>query len=501
MSGMISGMGARLALQSGAAQVGTSTSTPFAVPYLQTLSDIVNGLPVSAARFVSPAVLAAVRAGTYGGDTTAALASAVNSGAKTVFVPSGRWNFTTFNMPGVANFRFTGEGEGSVLVQQGAGIKYPALAHNCLDAHGAITSLAFDGTNGTGNTLDTTFAQTLKLKDLFFTNVPVGLTSLKVDGNPNDGTYAHDVLMEDIRIYSTTAGNAGIALGSYHSDSKIKGFEMEGNFQTNFCLYAAPGASTTRVSDAHPYNAKQNVVRLDGNNTSFRWTDCTFDNALGDTFYQKGSVNGRFVNCWWESTNAGQHAITFDNSYNNTIVGGGFQSPFGVAAACVQELNGASGNKVIGGDIDNPANWANLWNINGEGSWAKGFQQYAPEDENFCLVGIGQAAQAQGTAADYGHGGMGKAGNVAWPFLRPTWIRKAVVELDSAIPAGQSGTANLKVNNTTIASAQLNPGSAECVLLPAPPYAANRGDVAYIEVVLSSGAGSKTVRCGLICSA
>ncbi|MCM2493399.1 transporter, partial [Burkholderia glumae] len=180
----------------------------------------------------------------------------------------------------------------------------------------------------------------------------------------------HDVRARNIRIYSTTAGKAGIELGAYASDSTIDGFIMNGGFVVNYCLYANPGAQTTMVQNSHPYNAAINVVRLAGNNNDFGFIGDTIDNALGDVFYIKNSTHTRISSTWIESINSFQRGLVLDGSSNNTVMGLGCQT-YGVtnATSCVAEINGAAGNQIFGAQLDRASNYSMPFNLSGAGSF------------------------------------------------------------------------------------------------------------------------------------
>lgn len=433
-------------------------------------------------------------------DDTIPIQNCLNDSAGQWFVPEGNFKYTTLTIPQVVGFCFFGIGPTSKLIQTGAGIKFPSMTNYCFDSHGTIRDLGFDGTSGTANTLDTSFCQTLDLLNLSFFNVPTGFTSLKLDGNPNGGgTYMHDVRVKNLRIYHSVAavGNAGVALGAWASDSSIDGFIMNGNFTVNYCLTAVANAQTIKVSNSHPYNAKINVVRLNGNNGNFQWDECTFDNSLSDVFYQAGSINGLFTNCFFEAVNSGQRGIVFDNSYNNIMFNTSFTAPVGGGVACVQEINGSSGNKVIGGTVDNSSNWTNLFNLSGTGSFAKGFQQYGNYDTVYCLTGTAQTPQAQNTATNYGANGAGPITNTAWAVPLPGRLLFATVFVDNTPAAGQNFTFNLQKNGTTIASGVINNGSYSTTLTPSPQNPVNAGDQISIQSVFSLTSGSASPRYGV----
>ncbi|WP_186040586.1 hypothetical protein [Burkholderia gladioli] len=433
------------------------------------------------------------------GDNTARIQACLNCGLAIWEVPEGRFVHSDLVIPQVTNHVLFGSGPASTFVQTGGGLHYPSMEENCFNSHGTIRNLNFDGTAGTANTLDTTYCQTLDILDVSFNNTPATLSSLKLDGNPTSSTYAHDVRVMNIRIYSTTAGNAGIALGAWHSDSSIDNFQMDGQFQVNYCLFAEINAQTTYVSNSHPYNAKINVVRLDGNNTHFRWTNVTFDNALQHTFYQLNSVNGQFSNCYFQSTNVGWCAVILDHSFNNNFTNIKFESPFGVANTCFQELNGSDGNKLVVWQIDDPAHWTALVNLTGSNSIAKGCEFYGKFDAVYTLPGVARAAQAPNTALDYGaNGGVGGLTNEGWCTPLDGFIRRLVVFFDNPPASGQTFTFNLRKNGVAVAGAIVPAGQFGVTIEPSPPTAVLAGDQISVQSVFSPGANSASPRYSVV---
>lgn len=307
-------------------------------------------------------------------DSTSGLQAAINSGAKGVYIPTGCYKYSTLVMPVTVGFVFYGDGVSSILTQTGSGIKWPSRPSTVLDSQSTIRDLTFNGEAGTGNTIDASFVQTIDFLNLRFDGIPTGFSSLKLDGNPNDGTYMHDVRVKNIRIYNfTNNGKAGIELGGYASDTAIDGFIMNGGFVTDYCLYANVNAQTTVLSNSHPYNAKINVVKLAGNNGDFGWDNVIFDNALADIFYSTGSVRGRFSHVFFQAIPAGYSGVVYDNSYNNTVTNFGCWSSSGTRS-CGREVNGSSGNKFAYGNVDTVGNYSSVFDLTGGGSIVTGVQ-------------------------------------------------------------------------------------------------------------------------------
>ncbi len=287
--------------------------------------------------------------------------------------------------------------------------------------------------------------------------------------------------------------------GLHYPSMETNCFNSHGTFQVNYCLFAEINAQTTYVSNSHPYNAKINVVRLDGNNTHFRWTNVTFDNALQHTFYQLNSVNGQFSNCYFQSTNVGWCAVILDHSFNNNFTNIKFESPFGVANTCFQELNGSDGNKLVVWQIDDPAHWTALVNLTGGNSVAKGCEFYGKFDTVYPLAGVAKAAQAPNTALDYGaNGGVGGLTNEGWCTPLDGVIRRLVVFFDNAPASGQTFTFNLRKNGVAIAGAIVPAGQFGATIEPSPPTAVLAGDQISVQSVFSPGANSASPRYSVV---
>lgn len=357
-------------ISSGGTGASTASGATSQLQYLE-------GLPGTASRSVTNRLQDTVSILDFPGcdktgttDSTSCIQAAFNSGAVGIYVPGGSYKYTSLTIPATVGFTLFGDGPDSQLLQQGTGIKFATQASIVFPILGTIRDLAFNGTNGSGNTIDTTYVQNLDLKRLVFQNVPTGFSSINLNGNPTSSTYAHDVRLSDIRIYSSLAGFAGIHLGSFHSDSTIDSFIMNGQFVVSYCIYAEPNAQTTVVSNSHPYNAAINVVNLQGNNNNFGWVGDTFDNATNDIFYAKNASNGRFTNVFFEEIPSGFSGIVFDNAFNNKLVGISCSSK-GISTSCAREVNGASGNSITYGTIDSIANYTTAFNLSGVRSSAE----------------------------------------------------------------------------------------------------------------------------------
>lgn len=432
-------------------------------------------------------------------DSTTALQSWLNTSSKFLYLPSGRYNFSSLVIPIVLDRVIAGSGVASVLVQTGSGITFTPNGVNCVSINGLIANLAFDGTLGSGNTLNTAFVQVLDLNNLYFNNVPVGFSSLKLDGNPIASVYMHDVRVNGLRIYSSTAGEAGVELGPWCSDTQVMRYICNMGFTTNYCIKANAQAQTTNFCDSHPYNAKINVVRLLGINTQFSWNNVIFDNALQDIFYQTSSILGRFVNCWFEAIPVGFSGVVFDASFNNNCVGMSFSRSGATALSCVREVNSSSGNKVVVSNIDAIGSFTTPFDLTGQGSISKGVQGYSELDTVFTLQGTSTSAQLQNTSTNLGSNGQNaNLRFTAWNAACAGRYKEFTVTVDATPNAGQTFTFNLQKNGVTVASGVINNGQfISTVKVPNTTFSV--GDLTTIQSVFSLTSGSTTPSYSVIC--
>jgi hypothetical protein len=432
-------------------------------------------------------------------DSTACIQAALNAGARSVYIPTGLWKFRALTMPKTVGFTLFGDGASSVLIQTGRGISWAVQKTFTFNSFNTIRDLSFDGTSGTGHTLSTQYVQTIDLRNLRFNNVPVGFSSLFLNGNPSDGTYMHDVRAMDIRVYNgINHGRAGIELGALASDTLIDRFIMEAGFTTDYCLLASAGAQTTVLSNSHPYNALINVVKLSGSNNDFAFSNDVLDNAKGDIVYILNSISSRWNNVYIESVNPGFSGAILDNSYNHTFTNTAFGTIAtggnSLANAGVVETNGSGGNKFFGGSVDNPAKYAKAFALNGIGSFSTGFQQDTPLGFHGLLRGVTAAATPPNSVTNLGANGANAVfGNTAWRMDGVGRAYRAKATVDVTPAAGQNFTFNLRKNNTTIGTAVISNGSfTATITVPLGDQPFVDGDMLYIQEITSALSGSAT---------
>lgn len=433
-----------------------------------------------------------------------------------VYFPAGKYNFTQLNLPVARNYCIFGEGTSSILAQQGAGIKYVQPSQDCYDLHATIRDLHFDGTNGTGNTLDLTFSQTTDVVDCYFTNVPEGFSSLKLDGNPIGGIYSHDFRVRGIRIYNrydyTKQGFSGIHLGSKNADCLILDFVMEAKNLVDYCLYADAGALTTCVADSHPFNATKNVVKLNGSNQDFSFTNCVFDFSGEDMVYVKNTSNTRFVNCQFQVRN--HWGLTLDNSYNTNLVQNKF-NPLELAIdGFVREINisGNGSNRVAFAQLENPNLAANLFSLNSPTSYVTGTTYTGTAPANFpkqtffgsvySLGGSTQGNHPQNATRYLGQNGIATASEETnWSVPMDGYVKSVWVGSTVTPPAGQTFSFQLYKGNTLISNiGSITNGNfvVELVLTNTTLASVTKGDALYIVSTFSATSGASNLRYSVV---
>lgn len=437
-------------------------------------------------------------------DDTAALQNALNyvgANGGTWYVPDGRFNFTSLLMPTTTNITYAGNGVSSVLVQKGAGISWPSLPTNCYVLNQTVRDLSFDGTVGTGNSLDTSYTSSIDLINLFFNNIPVGFSSLHIDGNPNaSGTYSHDVRAFNIRGYSTTTGHSLVRLGSKSSDGLITGLICNLNFAGNYCVYADANAQTWAISDSHPYNAKLNIVNCANNNSDFTWTSVIFDNALSDLIYMNACNNHRFTACWFEAAASGTAQVTLNNCVGNNFSNCSFIDYSSGLVSAVRETGGSKNTAILMGQIAQITNYVNPFNLTGAGSFARGFENYAPFGALVSLSGVSSSIQSQNTTTNYGPAGQNASlHNASWNVPFNGQLVSAFIATDATPTAGQTFTFNVQDDGTTVTGGTLTVahGSFGGLLTFNPPIQVAQGTILSIQSIFSATSGSSNVRYNL----
>lgn len=427
-------------------------------------------------------------------DDSTAIQAALNSGASGVFVPQGTCVAANLTMPSTAGFVLYGAGSGSVLKQAG-GVN-PLIKWNQASIfyqQGYIRDLAFDGTNGANNTIDTTGVGGETLQNLYFNNTPTGYSSIYVNGAAS--TYTHDMRLMNIQVYSNLAGTAGVRFGPLTSDASLDGFIMNGNFAVQYGLYYDIGAQTIRVSNSHPYNAATNIAFLAGSNNQMAFNNVVFDNAHQDLVKASNSSNVTFSNCYFESIPSGYYGANLNSTagfsfYNNIYAGSSG------ALAAVKDDAGSSYTVVNGGSFPVVGNFTAPFSLSGTNSYALGLAGYNPLGTRTYFVGATTSAQAQNTTVSLGaNGAQASANNTAWVAPNAGILTTAYVAVDSTPASGQTFTFNVKSGSTTLGTITINNGSFSGSLV-LNSFVSQYSQIS-IQSVFSAASGSANVRYAL----
>lgn len=307
-------------------------------------------------------------------DSSTGIQAALNSGAKAVYVPHGTYLCGGLVMPATFGFVLYGEGTASILVQNTSASPLITWARVSINyQEGYIRDLAFKGTNGAANTIDTSGVGGETLQNLYFTDVPVGFSSIYVNGL--SATQVHDIRLNNIQIYSNTAGFSGVRWGPLAFDSSMANMIMNGNFVTQYCVYYDIGAAAIQVSDSHPYNALTNIVNMAGSNSFNMFSNVVFDNSNSDLVSITNSGNTLFTNSYFENIPNGKSGVRLSNTTDTSVMNSLF---FGqaTAAAAITEVAGSNQTKVIGGAIANLGNFTAAFAFIGANSYGFGMAGY-----------------------------------------------------------------------------------------------------------------------------
>lgn len=460
-------------------------------------------------------------------DDTAAIQAGLNYIATNqplqlgLYFPTGKYNFTSLSLPIARGYCIFGDGVSSILAQKGTGIKIAttSVSH---DLHATIRDLHFDGTDGTGDTLDLSFTQTTDVVDCSFTNVPAGYSSLRLNGNPVSGVYSHDFRVRGIRIYNrydyNKLGFAGIVLGSQNADTLITDFVMEGMFKVQYCLYVDEGALTTVIADSHIFNPTKNVVKLAGYNTHFQFDNCIFDYAYEDLIYIKNTSNAKFSNCtFYIMQNWG---ITIDDSYNSIFLQSAFVALNDPALSpgitgYIREINvgGNGSNSSVLAQCVNPYLAQTCFQLNSPTSYATGNIYAGAAPANFpkqtffgsvyFLTGATQVVHPQNVSYWLGQNGLSTAGydDTNWSIPTDGYVKSVRIDSTSTPAAGQTFQFELYKGGTLISNiGSITNGnfSVELVLTNTTLASVSKGDALYIVSTFSATSGASHLRYSVV---
>jgi hypothetical protein len=429
---------------------------------------------------------------TPGNNNTIPIQDALNAGAPAVFIPPGNFGADGLVMPATPGFTLFGSGTASVLTQTSGASPLISWPQNSVNyQEGYIRDLAFNGTNGGNNTIDTTGVGGQTLQNLYFTNVPVGYSSIYVNGAAS--TYVHDTRLLNIQIYSNTDGYAGLRFGPLSSDQSVTDFIMNGGFDVDYDIAMDVGADTLTINGGHPYNAKINVVNLAGNNNNIVFNGPTLDNAGQDIVSATNSADLSFTGGMIEAIPSGYSGILL-NSTNVTSIFNVQMSGASGALAAVRETGTSNNTTVRGGNIGAIGNYADgPFVFVGSKSTANSIPGYNPLGISTFLGGATTTPQAEGTTMYLGvNGAQASATNSEWVLPNNGTLTTFYVATDNTPPTGQTYTFTVYLGNTAVGTLTIASGSYSGTATL--NVAAGQYSTAYIESTYSATSGSANAR-------
>ncbi|MCA7962495.1 hypothetical protein LGM54_05955 [Burkholderia cenocepacia] len=431
-------------------------------------------------------------------DDTAAFQAALNAGLTTVYVPAGRYLLGKLVMPTTVGFVFYGDGTSSVLIQKaGTGSLLTWDTSSVHYVQGYVERLAFDGGNGTGHTIDTSGTGGLTLQDLYFTDVPVGFSSIYCNGAA--GIVMHDMRLRNIQIYykHVNGGHSGVRFGPLSADSDVTGLMMNGNFQVYYGLYFDNGAIAITVEDSHIYNLSANALNMQGNNNFCQFTSVQFDNCSGgDNVVVNNTTNNlQFTSCYFEAVSSGHNGVSLVNCGQVSFYNCQWQT-LGTTGYAVTEGGTSNNNAIRGGSIGQSTSWtgvAGIFNLIGENSTALQIGGYNPLGMQWSFTGQAQAAQAQNTTQYLGVNGLQPTSDKTSYYVTRNCILHTVdIGTDNTPPAGQSYTFDVFDGATLLGTGVIGPGSYEVTIILHRNI--TKKDVLFIRSTLSASSGVATPR-------
>lgn len=432
-------------------------------------------------------------------DDTAVFQAALDSGEPRIFVPPALtpYNVGQLTMPTVPGFVFEGAGTRSVLRSLGPTVLSWPAGRGVAYVQGVVRNLSFDGSIGTADLINTAGVGGIDLDGLYVTNIPVGFSAIRIDGDGATKTYTHDVAVRRCRIYDNgSGGHAGIVFGAFAADIELDQFIMNGNFRTEYCILIEAGCGSVQISGGHPYNAKINVLRVNTAGEIIKCSGVTFDNALRDIVSADGTSGLLLDGCRVQGVPAGYSGVSLTNCSQTKIIATAFDGVSGANAA-VTEAGNSDFTVVAYPDVTSGSydNFATLFALSGPNSIVRGEYRNNLKGYLINLAWCGQTTQAPGTVGFYGPNGLQSSGD-GNAFVVPV---NAVLDACHVYCSVAPGTGELLkiavlINGTVVLSGDISAQGYACILQPLTPLSIDQGSVITLSVTSSAGANATTVR-------
>ena len=311
---------------------------------------------------------------TYGADPTGTTTSAPaiqaainaypNGGIELIAPPGSYLIDRSIVFPWTWNLgSFTGSGFGTIFFMEGSsfdmftwgnpGATLLSLTNMVLSNF----SISGSSVSGSGNLINTQYASTIQMRDLFLSNLCTTGNGIAVNGNGS--TYSHDIQISNI-YFSTLTGNAVIFMGQFSSDSFIEKVVGNGNFGCNYGLYFSLGAAHHKIANCHAYNHLTNALYVGANSSGGHWfSGCRFEAAgilsglAQDSAVLNGASNCTFTDCQFTYAPSTYSDLKLVNATGNKFANCAFVAAGGVTAYAINETGSSNGNVFNGFTTEN----------------------------------------------------------------------------------------------------------------------------------------------------
>ena len=432
-------------------------------------------------------------------DSTASIQAAINAvtaSGGTVVLPIGTYKVTaSLVMPTTQFVSLVGMGKGSQIVNS-SGASFDMItwanpgAGNLILTYATIGNMSLSQSGGTGSAaeINTQYASTLTIRDVYFNALAASGDGVKIVGN--GATYSHEIQIINFSGRSNQ-GNAVIHLTGTASDDLISGGVYEGLFHVNFGIQLDNGVGTVQMQNLHISNFATNVITTGTMVGVLQATNCIFDSATLETAYFNGLTNAVFVNTHFMFPGATHSGVSLNNASGNQFKSTIVESASGSNAAWAVVENGTSNSNSFDG-------------LTTTGTFSSGIASLLGVDSfvdmtgHMVVLGGNGAITASGTL--YFANGAANASEAVVQFVMPYagYIRKVIIQGTSAPGASQTYTATVRKNasNSTIVATMS--GASSFGTTATGFISVNEGDSVDVQVVASSGAASSTLRVTLV---
>jgi hypothetical protein len=443
-------------------------------------------------------------------DDTASFQTALNSGAKLVYIPPTNNSYLvgSLTMPTIENFVLQGSGTASKITQKagsGSVIKWPTRATDILYPVQSIKDVHFDGQFGNDHIVNTTYVGSVEFFNCSVRNIPTNYSAFYVNGNPTDGTYTHDIYFNSCDIINNTSfpgsgnyGIAGIQLAPRAADIEINDFTFNGNFITYNAIAIEAGCGSVHIEGGHIYNTIAGVVSIVNPVDVVRINGTGIDNSELEILRAEGTNGLSIQNCRIQAVQPGRNGITLVNCANTNIGNCNFDGSAGAVSAVAE--NGICSYTIVSYPIfTNITSFTNPFNLTGNNSFVRGAYNNNLLGYFISFPFCGQTNLTSGLTRYFGpNGQQAVLSNSLFVIPIDGLLNQCKVYVSSPAGAGQSYTVTLYYGATVVSTGTISGASQFSVDLAIPPITSIAQDFYLTVMVVSSAGAASTIVRGFI---